>query len=317
MALEVVAGPYNVAYLGRQLDSFGGGLAATYIPGLGLLGVGTQLHPTSIIAAWGVQYDGTAFPRSGYSGAGAVIVPDLRRSRGLAAIVGGLAIHNLNWLAARPDSDAWLTPVSGFFGTIHAVAPDRFLQFGNTVKSAPLYDGRSASFTTTEYTFAGTAPGGVQSISVAGPTELCVVYGSGSHPQIRFYDWVQKTQSRPTCFLDRFYNGVWYVPKWDIFVALVSRTLYTLAHAVRPATVSNPTFAPTPTAGEVSDVSVQVLGGQSEPCVGELINWSIGAGGGSLTATQSATDATGWAHTGYVAPVGLAGSVTINADLEF
>ena len=319
MALEVLYGPAPIAEGGVQLTAFSAGLGATYIQGLGLLGFG-------IDAAGGgefsVQLDGTAFRRTDFAGAGAVVVPDLRYGvRGLAAIVSGLAIYNVNWLAGRTDLTPWLTPVSGFFGTIHAVCADRFLQFGNTVKAAPLYDGRSASFVT-EYTFTGTPPGGLQSISVAGPTELCLAYGSGLHPQVRFYDVVQKTETRaPARFLDASYLGVYYVPKHDVFVGVrqVSghANICVLANAPRPASVSNPTFAPAPTAGEVSDVTVQVLGDAGEPCVGELINWSIAAGGGSLTQVQSATDATGWAHTGYVAPPGLAGSVTLATDLEF
>jgi len=314
MALEVLAGPYNItAQDGTHLSSFGGDLEATYIQGLGLLGSGVKLPSTS--GMWAVQLDGTAYVRTDFA-VGVTLLPDLRRSRGYTANVSNLALYNFNWLAGRPDLDPWLTPVSGFFSAFQVVAPDRFLQFNGTgVAASPLYDGKTF---TAEYVWTGSSPGGPWSASAVSATEVCIQFASGSHPQIRFYDVVQKKQSRPTSFADTFYDGgLWYVPKWDVFVAVKARAVYVLANAVRPASVSNPAFSPTPTAGEVSDVSVRVLGAQSEPCVGELINWSITAGGGSLTQTQSATDAQGYAHTGYVAPPGLAGSVTIHTDLEF
>lgn len=313
MALELLYGPVNVAYNGTQVSTFGGGLGAAFVQGLGLIGFMTPTGGAP--GTYVVQLDGTVAPRSNYTGAGADIIPDLRRDRGFAAEISLNRFQDFNYLACNPELTQWLTPPSGSFGTVHTIAPDRFLQFSNTHVNYSALD--DAQTFTSEYTFTGTNPGAVASISVAGPTELCIAYGTGVTPQIRFYDWVRKTQSRPTMFVSETHAGVWYVPKWDFFIELKSRQLKILANAIHPATISNPAFSPSPIAGQTSDVSVQVLGAQSEPCVGELVNWSITSGGGSLSVTQSATDANGFAHTTYIAPTTLVGSVTIGADLEF
>jgi hypothetical protein len=314
MALELLFGPVNVARNGVQVGTFGGGLAATYVQGLGLLGV---LTPTGGSAGmYAVQLDGSAFPRSSYSGASAALIPDLRRQRGLVAEIAVEKFYTFNAIPGQRDEVQWLGPPSvGVFGQAHAVVTDRFLQFD--LHGANWSNLDDAQTWAQEYAWSGSSPGGVESISVAGPTELCVAFGTGSTPQIRFYDFVAKKQSRPTLFVSETHQGVWYVPKWDLFVELKSRQLKILANAIHPASISTPAFSPSPTAGEVSTVSVTVLGAQSEPCVGELIDWTITAGGGSLSATQSTTDSSGHASVLYIAPTTLVGSVTIQAQLSF
>jgi len=107
------------------------------------------------------------------------------------------------------------------------------------------------------------------------------------------------------------------VPKWDIFLVLHSNQLTVFANQIRPATLSNPVALSAVKAGLVTQLQVQLLGSCSEPCVGEVINWSLTSGSGSLTAQQSTTDDNGNAQIGYVCPVGSSGSMTISAEVDF
>jgi hypothetical protein len=134
---------------------------------------------------------------------------------------------------------------------------------------------------------------------------------------MRFYDVSLKTQIGATLNIGEEPDGCWYVPKHDVFVELKNKQLKILANAIQPATLSNPAATPAVGAGLVSRLQVQLLGTQGEPCVGELIDWSVWAGVGSLTVPQSATDSNGYATSALVVPVGSAGSVTVNAQLNY
>jgi hypothetical protein len=147
---------------------------------------------------------------------------------------------------------------------------------------------------------------------------VCIACSSNT---IRFYDVVSKTQVGQTRYVGESFYGIWYVPKWDVFIMHTVGTgngqIKILADATQPATLSNPAALTAVTAGRVSQLQVQLLGSNSEPCVGELINWSVSAGAGVLTAPQSTTDANGYAITGLLIPIGASGSVTVNAELDF
>jgi hypothetical protein len=148
---------------------------------------------------------------------------------------------------------------------------------------------------------------------------LCLIYPSGG---ILFYDVVAKQQvAKPWIARIGANNGAWYSVKYDIFISYtVSDTDWYVsvwANAVRPDSLSDPEAVSPLVAGRVTQVRARLLGGHGEPCAGELISWSITAGDGSLTATQSTTDSEGYAYVGYAAPITVMTAPTIQAVMEF
>jgi hypothetical protein len=310
MALELLYGPSDVTVDGIAVASIGGFM---WLQGIGLLAV---LHPTGgSFGFYAVQMDGVAEgPRSGYNGIGFNPVLDLRSTRGLAVKTAS-DLYNFNWLVGQPDPTSFLHSFPGVL-SIAVITADRYVGFfdsGSGVQAQSTHDGTTY---TAEYTFSAPFTGGTL-VNVSrgrSTTEVCLVFNSG---QIRFYDTIGKTQSGPTLFIGEDPDGCWYVPKHDVFVELKNKQLKILANAIQPATLSDPAATPAVGAGLVSQLQVQLLGAQGEPCVGELIDWSVSAGVGSLTVPQSATDSSGHATSALVVPVGSTGSVTVNAQLNY
>lgn len=315
MGLEVLYGPVSCAYQGTPIDSVNGGLLSTYVQGIGLLSLHTVPHSSAIAWVSAIQLDGAVLLRSNWAGTTPLVL-DMRSSLALA-LNNSLALYAFDYLAGYFSETAEFTVASGhLYPTIHAICADRFLQFGNSqVLSSPLTDG--VTFTP-EYTWPGVAPGDGTSISRGrSDTEICVV--SDVTGQIRFYDILTKQQNGGVSYVGDTSGvyGVYYVPKWDVFLKLKGTQLSVLANAVRPASISNPTPTGAIQAGLATPITAQVLGADGEPCVGELVNWSITSGSGSLGQAQSTTDVNGNATNTYVAPVGSSGSVIIAAEIDF
>lgn len=311
MALEVLSGPSAVKLLGTPMASVSGGNGAAWIQGLGLLAEG--LDGMSTGGMYAIELDGTAHRRSDFNAS-----PNLALNlpagylRGLAR-VGATSIVAFDWLVAQQGFTALYSRTGASYGQIHVICADRFLQFNGThVSSSPLTDG--ATFTT-EYAWPGSDSGSNVSISPVSDTIVCVCFGSSG--QIRFYDVIGKAQVGPIRYLSETCAGAWYVAKHDIFVELIGLNLKIRADATRPANLTNPAALTAITAGYASTVEVVATGDAGEPCVGELINWSITAGAGALAASQTVTDETGTAQVEYSAPAGSTGSVSISATLDF
>lgn len=139
--------------------------------------------------------------------------------------------------------------------------------------------------------------------------------------EIVYYDVEARAQVGGVSYIGTN-QGAWYSPKHDIFVARASpHVLKVYANAVRPDSLSNPAAVSPLTQGRVSQVRVRLLGSNSDPCEGELIDWSITAGVGALAEAQSTTDEDGYAYNDYIAPVvasgSPAGNVTIQAQALF
>lgn len=307
MALEQTAGPYTIAVDSVAVNTFS---SAAWIQGLGLLSL-ECVPATGTIGTYVAQMDGAAMFRSPFSAGGQVVIVDLRSVNGLD-IFDGTHFTSFDYVAGAPQLDPWLTLPSTHTAP-QVVLTDRFLKVGTEVDASLITDGVTYI---PEYTFTGTAPSGQVTVSrTKSPGLICLAWGGNG--QIRFYDTVARTQVGPTQFVGEGFDQCWYIPKWDIFLELKNKQLKVYANAVRPASLSNPSALSAVQAGLVTQWQVQVLGAQGEPCVGELVNWSIGSGDGSLTALQSTTDDNGNAQVGYICPVGSSGSVTIDAEVDF
>lgn len=310
MALEVLSGPSPVTLLGSPMAGVSGGNAAAWIQGLGLLASGSD---GGLGAMYAIELDGTAHRRSDFNA-----TPNLALNlpagyqRGLARI-GTTSIFAFDWLTAQQGLTPLYSRTGANYGQIHVICADRFLQFnGTTVSSSPLTDG--AAFAP-EYTWPGSDSGSNVSLSPVSDRIVCVCFGSSG--QIRFYDVIAKAQVGPIRYLSETCAGAWYVAKHGIFVELIGLDLKIRADATRPAHLTNPAALTAIAAGYASTVEVVATGDAGEPCIGELINWSITAGAGALSASQTATDETGTAQVEYSAPVAATGSVSISATLDF
>jgi hypothetical protein len=317
MALEVLYGPIGPLFNGTPPVAVTGGLA--WIQGIGLL---TVCDPVSSYGTYAMQMDGTLEgPRSSFNASGFGMVLDLRSARGLAVKGGsgvGAGLYHFNWLICQPDPVAFLLPGVTIAGAndIDVITPDgRYLQFRNDQVWSSI-DG--VTFVS-EYAFAAPSGSTVNNVSRGRTaTEVCIAF-SGTNT-LRFYDVSLKRQVGETLYIGESFSSCWCIPKWDVFLEHAGSgigAIKILANNTAPATLSSPTALATVTAGNVSQLQVRLLGAQSEPCIGELINWSISAGVGSLTVPQSATDSHGYAVTGLVIPVGGAGNVTVGAELDF
>ena len=309
MALELLAGPYSITTDGgTAIDTFlnSSGMDAAYIQGVGLF---ASLSPHGETPEFcSVQLDGTCH-RRGWLSKQTPLLLNLRDG-GLAVSVLN-ALYAFDILAARMQDDPFYTAPSGLL-TAQVICADRYLRFsaGNVQTSA---DGVSFA---TEHVWSGAAPGAGNTVSRGGaPNVVCVSFPLSG--QIRFYDVVRKIEVGAARYVGEANQGVWYVPRYDVFVELVSKQLKVLANAVRPASLANPSALTTVQAGRTVQVRTQLLGAQSEPCVGELINWSITSGSGSLTAAQTTTDEDGYAHNTLISPIGGGGDVTVQAMVAF
>jgi hypothetical protein len=196
---------------------------------------------------------------------------------------------------------------------------DRYIQaIGNLIHSKVLASSATNTFPL-EYTLSITRslPGFGAAVSkMAEHDVIAIALQSG---EIVYYNVATQTQ------LDRHdyipaNKGAWYSQKHGVFVALFADgTISVYAATPLPDSLSDIEDDDSdPDRGQVFKVKVQVLGDEGEPCPGELIEWSK-LGSGDLTATQSETDADGWARTGYAIPTSatVGGSFDITAELKF
>lgn len=307
MALEVLYGPASIK-IGTVGVSAITGFA--FIQGLGLLAIVSNGTTYNLYA---VQLDGQVLgPRSNYFTAQPAII-DLRATNALATYSSN-ALYVFHYLAGQPDYGPPILSGSDAI-QIKVIATDRFLGFFNTgpgMQAKYTYDG--VTFTP-EYTFTGTAPGTLISVSPGrNSTEVCLAFSDG---QIRFYDTAAKSQNGDTLYVGESPDSVWFVAKYNIFMEIKSNEVKVLAMTAAPSTLSNPTATPAVQAGYVSTLSVTLEGSQGELIEGELINWSITAGEGSLNLEQSETDDTGTATNLLIVPVGSTGNVTVEATLNY
>lgn len=215
--------------------------------------------------------------------------------------------------------------IFGTLGYPQILASDRIIAVrGPTVMSRAV-DGSDAGWVT-EYTLTRVADepesdyyGDPTASRTKDPHIVCLIYPGGS---IVFYDVSAKARViKPWVAQIGINNGAWYSVKFDIYISCTfSNTDWDVsvwANAVRPASLSSPEPASSVVGARVSQIRVRLMGDHGEACEGELISWSITAGDGALTSTQSMTGPDGYAYVGYIAPVTGGLAPTIQAAVEF
>lgn len=314
--LELLAGPFDVKDLdGNILDMDSPSQVEDfyYDDDLGLMfSEGWQTE-----TIWIIQLDGTATYRSMWF---ARFIPDIQNES-----IG-------RYLATDPPYENHLYTYSKKNGvytetllTIAGVTPLKDIQvradgrYLGIKSSSPNKVRWSALDMSTQDTEEATLTGnGTGRPAWSRTRELDIMALAYQNGNIIYYDHVQKQQASGASFIgDNL--GAWYSSRHNIWVKLTtSYQLEVYANTPRPHSLSNPT-GDQPLRGRMTTYSVQLLGDLGEPCAGELINWSLGAGSpGELKHTQSTTDANGNASIDYFAPVvDPLGDVTIKAEFKY
>lgn len=313
MALELLAGPYDVKWQGVQKSFL---KTPHWLDDLGLVGY----LETGVVYEYNlVQLDGVAWVRNNNGSAFAAqdFSWDLQRdsllwSDGTGAqwtfdpLVGAIEEQLktggvIRWTRL---GDRYLYALANFSGV--------------SVLQAPLTATSSSEFAT-EYNFTGRSQSsGRGYISNAGSNRVYVAYPNGD---LYLYDYVQKVQIGKWQSIDLTHKGLWYSLRHDLFVSAHDAGSYdqirVWANETRPATLSTPAALSPVQKGSVSAIRVQCLGSAGEPVPDLPVDWSLTAGSGSLQATQSVTDADGYAQVDYLAPANATGSATIQAQVKF
>ena len=122
-----------------------------------------------------------------------------------------------------------------------------------------------------------------------------------------------------------YFTSIHWSRELEVFVATVwnssvyptQTVIVVFSDETRPAVLTNPVELSTLSRGHVSTMEVQLTGAHNDQVVGFPIDWSITSGTGSLSATQTLTDADGKAQVDYI-PDNLASSgFTLQAEAKF
>lgn len=192
---------------------------------------------------------------------------------------------------------------------------DRYLYvYDNTLQYSEF---STPSTWVSEYTFSGAATGATEHIPSVSPTEysdiICFVWSNGT---VAYYNWVTKTEVLTRKYLPTNL-GAWYSPLFGIFIVKISARVFSIyAAAPRPDSLSSPVALTPILKGKSSDVQVRVLGSNNEPCIGEIVTWSL-SGTGALDPLQSITNSDGYAVTKYRAPLYITDTPSVTASVKF
>ncbi|MGZ5709983.1 MAG: hypothetical protein ACXWIJ_12510 [Burkholderiales bacterium] len=338
--MELLAGPYTVARAGLD-NRYTGPSDVNRAFWDDELGIGSLSDYTSLLDTFGygsnyfvTQLDGTCGAR-GKAQHGAVLVDmtgqyewvlydvDFDPDLGSTGFLYGFDKQSGVYADKLIAKSTGIYATSGSFPQVRTT--DRLIAFQGPYVTKRAIDGSDASWIA-ECTL---APGvldplydypNVPSVSrTKDEGVLCLIYPSGG---ILFYDVVAKQQVvKPWIPRIGTNNGAWYSVKYDIYISYAVSGedwhVSVWANSVRPDSLGNPEAVTPLLGGKVTQVRAQLVGDHGEPCEGELISWSLTSGDGALTATQSTTDADGYAYIGYVAPITAGTAPTIQATAEF
>lgn len=137
-----------------------------------------------------------------------------------------------------------------------------------------------------------------------------------------FYDYVKKEVSSQVYHLGMSAKSVVYAPEYGVVVSVHGTAEDFSDYVVRvwslenlPFTLSNPElYSGVVKSGRSVIYRVRVLGEHSDPCEGELVDWTI-SGKGRLLSFQSETDSDGYANVRVAYDVGDVGDSIVGASL--
>lgn len=147
---------------------------------------------------------------------------------------------------------------------------------------------------------------------------VCIGYDSGL---AIFYNHVTKQIVKK--YFTQTNKGLWYSPRFGVFIVMGfvnteprHHTLTIFHKDVRPYSISVPAAQGPILKGKTTVFRTRVLGSNGEPCVGEIVTWTL-TGSGSLSALQSIANDDGYAEIRYAAPVDSAPSFDLSVEVRF
>ena len=312
MALEHLAGPFTI--INRLTESPVGKTisgAPIWVDGRGLL------LPISSEGVFLVQMDGAAYPVAtesndyGLALVGAGNAPSARsRGYGLSDALGAYGewdIDAVTLFKTARVGDSYVYP-----GRNYARLHDRYVYpLAGRIYARPL-----------DLSASGTIEASVDNlthaVSLSWDAGNELVVGS-SDGLIARYDWIRKTFVGALRTIGMACLGLWWSAKHGVYVSLhndgATLALRVWAATVRPAVVGMPTPDAPLIAGHRTRFRARVLGAHADPCVGEVVAWSL-SGTGTLSPLTSHTDDEGVAETCYNAPLSSGGAdVQISAEV--
>ena len=315
MALELLAGPFDVTYNGAIT---GYNVRPTWTDPEGLVGFLTDGGTAKYQI---VQLDGVTHVRNNDASAfkAQSLSWDFVQDAPLYFGFGGSGIYEFDALTG--SIGALIT--GGYAGYPVARMADRWLAAqGNNFNAVHIYwfplNNPAAQPTIEATLLAGRTLSGAGIISDAGGGKL---YAGFTNGDIYCYDHAGRAQVGPWQSINLTNKGIWYSRKWDIFISLHyvganHDQIRIWANETRPAVLSNPTALSSVLRGKVTTLRVQLLGDAGEPAPNELVDWAL-SGPGALSTLQGATDADGFATVDYIAPTGSLGSFTLGATAKY
>ncbi|EYS89522.1 hypothetical protein CF68_33000 [Cupriavidus sp. SK-4] len=304
MALELLAGPFDIVADGSLITDASTGATALYDDDIGLYTFSSTKGGLLV-----VQLDGYACLRAAQVRANAFAL-DLQ-SPGEYLILGSLFEEGLYRFNKRAATFGELVTGTEPTGDIQVRTPDRYMRIlGTNVLSKPL---TLVGDWTYEASLSGAPISLYATVSCTRDANvLAIVFTNGT---VVYYDWVRRNQVGGVAFVGPN-DGAWYSARYDIFIVLADAKLNVYSSSPRPSSISAPA-AVTPLAkGRASPIKSRVLGADAEPCVGETVDWSL-SGPGALEHIQSVTDSDGWAWNTYVAPQASGDTPTISVEVRF
>ena len=323
MALELLAGPFTLSStLGDSVRIQSAGRITGYADGVGLITT-VLVYDGATLNAFGtatIKFDGQTFLRGAdLSGAS--------RFFGADQVTKGLLYQASDIRPYSPAINTLGDPIGVAVPHIYKMVRlregtgERFIRTNTTsgnIETSPDAAGATTGWTI-EYdpnVSLGSNPG----LTLCKDGTLIVGCSNGT---ILFYDTVAKTRKKD----DRAISvttgliGTWYSEKHDIFISLHDYgsnvwKVNVWASSVLPTTLSTPVALSGPSKGRVSQMRTRLTGSASDPCVGELIDWTL-TGDGALSAAQSETDIDGYAYIDYIAPIDTVPSFDLTAEARF
>lgn len=308
MALELVAGPFQIKTLAGAVitDIVVSTLNSFFDDNLGLCMYRDADHGVYII-----QLDGTMCLRGLMTGTLGVFIIDLQNQDSFITPngIGGYGqVQKSSMTVSR-------TPIAPACPDLaHVRTFDRYLYITMPrVEFKPL-SGVGSWTMEASLTYTEAATSIISAFRTADKNVIGIAYNTG---EIVFYDHINKVQLAKHSYTEPCVQ-LQYSRRHDVYIVVkADKTVVIYSNEVRPSSLSAVEAITPLTKGHTSIVRTRLLGNKSEPCVGELIDWSIT--GAVLKDVQSTTDTNGYAvNTCVVTPTAtVSNPIVVTAEVAF
>lgn len=308
MALELVAGPFQIKTLAGAVitDVIVSTLNSFFDDNLGLCMYRDADHGVYII-----QLDGTICLRGLMTNSLGVFIIDLQSQDSFIA-PNGIGGYGQVQKSSMTVSRILILPEPPSLA--HVRTFDRYLYITvPRIEFKPL-SGVGSWTMEAALTYTEAATSIVSAFRTADKNVIGIAYNTG---EIVFYDHINKVQLAKHSYTEPCVQ-LQYSRRHDVYIVVkANKTVVIYSNEVRPSSLSSVVAVTPLTKGHISTIRTRLLGNKNEPCVGELIDWSIT--GAILKDAQSTTDANGYAlNACIVAPTAtVSDPIVVTAQVAF